>query len=111
MVRVRERAFRKGFAGDLSTAGAKVQTAGEQRFRRSLLSGKVTQATWRSEPSFYAVSTEDQTINPDLERFMAKRMNARTVELKSSHLSPISHHREVADLILEAAGAPNGRRG
>jgi len=64
----------------------------------------VTQAAWRSKPSFYAVSTEDRTINPDLERFMAKRMGAKTIELKSSHLSLISHPKEVADLILEAAG-------
>lgn len=49
-----------------------------------------------------AVSTEDRTINPDLERFMAKRMNAQTIEIKAGHLSLISHPREVADLILKA---------
>jgi len=46
----------------------------------------------------------DRTINPDLQRFMAKRMAAKTIELKSSHLSLLSHPREVSDLILEAAG-------
>ncbi len=60
--------------------------------------------TWRSKPSFYAVSTEDRTINPDLERFMAKRMGAKTIEVKSSHLSLISHPDEIARLILEATG-------
>jgi hypothetical protein len=44
-----------------------------------------------SRPSYYAVSTEDRTINPDLERFMAKRMGAKTIEVQSSHLSLISH--------------------
>jgi len=44
----------------------------------------------RSKPSFYAVSTEDRTINPDLQRFMAKRMGATTIEVKASHLSLIS---------------------
>jgi pimeloyl-ACP methyl ester carboxylesterase len=48
--------------------------------------------------------TEDRTINPDLERFMAKRMGARTIEVKASHLSLISHPEEIARLILEAAG-------
>jgi hypothetical protein len=38
------------------------------------VSGQDPQAAWRSKPSFYAVSTEDRTINPDLERFMAKRV-------------------------------------
>jgi hypothetical protein len=42
--------------------------------------------------------------NPDLERFMAKRMGATTIELKSSHVSLISHPQEVTDLILQAAG-------
>jgi hypothetical protein len=50
------------------------------------------------------LSTEDRTINPDLQRFMAKRMNAKTIEVKSSHLSLISHPDAIANLILEAAG-------
>jgi hypothetical protein len=45
-----------------------------------------------------------KTINPDLERFLAKRMNATTVELEAGHLSLVSHPKEIADLILAAAG-------
>jgi len=59
---------------------------------------------WRSKPSFYAVSTEDRTINPDLERFMAKRMGAKTIEVKASHVSLISQPEVIASLILQAAG-------
>ena len=73
-------------------------------FQKALLTGKTTQAAWRSKPSFYAVSTEDRTINPDLERFMAKRMGAKTIEVKASHLSMISHPQVITQLILEAAG-------
>jgi hypothetical protein len=51
-----------------------------------------------------AVSTEDRAINPDLERFMAKRMGAKTIEVKGSHLSLISQPDEITRLILEAAG-------
>jgi pimeloyl-ACP methyl ester carboxylesterase len=76
----------------------------QEPFHKSLLTGRTTHAAWRSKPSFYAVSTEDRTIDPDLERFMAKRMGAKTIEVKASHLSLISHPREIADLILEAAG-------
>jgi len=50
-------------------------------------------AAWRTKPSFYAVSTQDRTINPDLERFMAKRMGAKTIEIEASHLALISHSR------------------
>jgi pimeloyl-ACP methyl ester carboxylesterase len=71
-----------------------------------VLTGKTTEAAWRSKPCFYAVSTEDRTINPDLERFMAKRMGATTVEVKASHLSLLSHPQEITDLILQAAGRP-----
>ena len=60
--------------------------------------------TLPGDPSYYAVSTEDRTINPDLERFMAKRMGAKTIEVKASHLSLISHPDEITRLILEAAG-------
>ena len=76
----------------------------QEPFRKALLTGKTTNAAWRSKPSFYAVSTEDRTINPDLERFMAKRMGARTIEVKASHLSLISQPDTIAKLILEAAG-------
>jgi hypothetical protein len=68
------------------------------------IAGKTLHAALRSNPSYYAVSTEDRTINPDLERFMAKRMKAKTIEVKASHLSLISHPDEITRLILEAAG-------
>ena len=102
--RLSEAAFLRDFAGDLPEAKAKVLYAVQQPFHKALLTGRTTHAAWRSKPSFYAVSTEDRTINPDLERFMAKRMGARTIEVKASHLSLISHPQEIADLILSAAG-------
>jgi pimeloyl-ACP methyl ester carboxylesterase len=102
--RLTEPAFLRDFAGDLPEAQAKVLYAVQQPFHKALLTGKTKHAAWRSKPSFYAVSSEDRTINPDLERFMAKRMGATTIELKSSHLSLISHPQEIAGLILQAAG-------
>ena len=102
--RLSEAAFLRDFAGDLPEAKAKVLYAVQEPFQKALLAGKTTHAAWRSKPSFYAVSTEDRTINPDLERFMAKRMGAKTIEVKASHLSLISHPDEITRLILEAAG-------
>jgi pimeloyl-ACP methyl ester carboxylesterase len=102
--RLSEAAFLRDFAGDLPEAKARVLYAVQWSFHKALLAGKTTQAAWRSKPSFYAVSTEDRTINPDLERFMAKRMGAKTIEVKASHLSLISHPDEITQLILEAAG-------
>jgi pimeloyl-ACP methyl ester carboxylesterase len=102
--RLSEAAFLRDFAGDLPEAKAKVLYAVQQPFQKALLTGKTTHAAWRSKPSFYAVSTEDRTINPDLERFMAKRMGAKTIEVKASHLALISQPDAIASLILEAAG-------
>ncbi|MDR6636143.1 pimeloyl-ACP methyl ester carboxylesterase [Phyllobacterium sp. 1468] len=102
--RLTEAAFLHDFAGDLPEARSRVLYAVQQPFQKALLTGRTTQAAWRSKPSFYAVSTEDRTINPDLERFMAKRMGAKTIEVKASHLSLISKPDEIAKLILEATG-------
>ncbi|UXN60041.1 alpha/beta fold hydrolase [Phyllobacterium zundukense] len=102
--RLSEQAFLHDFAGDVPEKQAKVLFAVQAPFDKALLAGKTTQAAWRSKPSFYAVSKNDRTINPDLERFMAKRMGAKTIELESSHVSMISQPEAVAPLILEAAG-------
>lgn len=99
-----EEAFLRDFAGDLPEAKAKALFAVQWPFHKALLAGKTTHAAWRSKPSWYAVSTEDRTINPDLQRFMAKRMGAKTIEVKASHVSLISQPETIAKLILEAAG-------
>jgi pimeloyl-ACP methyl ester carboxylesterase len=100
--RLSEAAFMRDFAGDLPMAQAKMLYAVQEPFHKALLSAKTQHAAWRSKPSFYAVSTEDRTINPDLERFMAKRMGATTIEVKAGHLSLLSHPQEIADLIRRA---------
>lgn len=102
--RLSEAAFLHDFAGDLPEAKAKILYAVQGPFHKALLAGKTTHAAWRSKPSFYAVSTEDRTIDPDLERLMAKRMGAKTVEVKASHLSLVSQPDAITKLILEAAG-------
>jgi hypothetical protein len=100
--RLTEAAFLRDFAGDLPERRARALYAVQQRFRKELLAGRTTQAAWRSKPSYYAVSTQDRTINPDLERFMAHRMRAKTIEVQASHLSLISHPDAIAAPILEA---------
>jgi pimeloyl-ACP methyl ester carboxylesterase len=75
-----------------------------------LFGEKTTAAAWRSKPCWYAVSREDRTISPKLERFLATRMDASTIEIDAGHLSLISHPQEVADLILQAARVARGTR-
>ena len=101
-----ESAFVHDFAGDLPESEAKAYYAVQQPMGKAIATAKTTVAAWHDKPDWYAVSTEDRTINPDLERFMAKRMHAQTVELKSSHVSLISQPQAVANLIMKAAHVP-----
>ena len=64
---------------------------------------QVKNPAWKFKPTWYMVATEDRSINPDQERMMAKRAKARTVEVKSSHVAYMSHPKEAAKLIEEAA--------
>ena len=63
-----------------------------------------TVAAWKSKPTFYAISKQDKTTSPELERFLADRMKAKTIEVDASHVSLISKPKEIAALILLAAG-------
>jgi pimeloyl-ACP methyl ester carboxylesterase len=99
--------FLKYFANGVEPKEAKVLYAVQEPTAAALFGGRTTAAAWHSKPSWYAVSKHDETINPDLERFLAKRMNATTVELDAGHLSLVSRPKEIADLILAAAGRKN----
>ena len=101
--RLSEQAFLDHFAGDVDRPRARALYAAQQPIADTLFSGKTTVAAWRSKPTFYAVSTRDQTTSPELERFLAARMKATTIALPSSHLSMISHPQGIADLIVRAA--------
>jgi pimeloyl-ACP methyl ester carboxylesterase len=62
-------------------------------------------AAWKTIRSWYVVATEDRAINPELERYYAKRIRATTTEIKSSHVPFLSHPREVTRVIEAAANA------
>src|SRR5712672_1274559 len=99
-----EAALLRYFANGVPREKAEILYAEQEPTAASLFGGRTTVAAWRSKPSWYAVSQLDQTISPDLERFLAVRMKATKVELEAGHLSLVSHPQEIADLILAAAG-------
>jgi pimeloyl-ACP methyl ester carboxylesterase len=99
-----EEAFIHDFAGDIPEAEARTYFAVQQPMGRAITQARTTVAAWRDKPTWYVVSTEDRTINSDLERFMAKRMHAHTVEIKASHIVLISQPEAVAGLIFDAVG-------
>ena len=101
-VQLSEDAFVHDFAGDVEPARARVLAAMQGRVAEALFSARTTQAAWHSKPAYYAISTKDRTIAPELQRFLAGRMKARTVEVAASHVSMLSHPREIADLVIQA---------
>jgi pimeloyl-ACP methyl ester carboxylesterase len=95
--------FREIFAHDVSEDQTAIMAATQKPIAASAFGEPVTTATWKSIPSWYIVSTQDHAVNPELQRFMAKRINAQTTELKSSHVPFISQPEAVAGIIKAAA--------
>ena len=79
--------------------------AGSQVFNfAENFSATITIAAWRTKPSWMLVAGSDRTINPELERWYAARAKSHKVEVPgASHVVYISHPKEVAALIEEAA--------
>jgi pimeloyl-ACP methyl ester carboxylesterase len=97
-----EDAFVNDFANGVEPIQARVLYAVQGRVSETLFRDRTTVAAWRSKPAWYAISRQDRTIAPELQRFMAERMGAATVEIDAGHLSLITHPQEVTQLILDA---------
>lgn len=95
--------FRDVFCKDVKLSESRVMAATQKPIIGSAFGASVAAAAWKTIPSWYLVAQEDRAINPDLERFYAKRMGATTREVKSSHVPFISRPNVVAKLIEEAA--------
>lgn len=93
------------FAGDLSEAEQKLVWATQAVPVPDLFAQKLDGVAWKSKPSWYIVAREDRTVHPELERFVAKRMGAKTVETPTSHVPMLSKPDVVINVIREAASA------
>ena len=93
------------FAGDLSEQEQKLVWATQGVPDADLFNQRMDGTAWRSKPSWYIVAKNDRTVHPDLERFVAKRMGAKTYEADSSHVPMLSNPRLVIDVIRTAANA------
>jgi len=95
------------FAQDLSPLEKQVLFATQAPTAAAVFRAPMSDAAWRHKPSFYVVAENDRMINPDYERFAAKRMGAKILRLPTSHVPMLSKPQEVASFIAEAA-AGNG---
>src|ERR1700730_6106476 len=98
----------KAFAGDLPEQEQQLVWATHVAPDVNLFNTKAPGPAWRSKPSWYIVANHDRTVQPDLERFLAKRMNASTHAVNSSHVAMLSHPAFVVDVIRAAAKAVRG---
>ena len=95
--------FHADFAADLPADKAAFMAESQVLISADSFTHKVTTPAWKTKPTWYMVATADRSINPDQERMMAKRANAKTIEVNSSHVAYMSHPKETAKLIEEAA--------
>jgi pimeloyl-ACP methyl ester carboxylesterase len=93
------------FAGDLSSGEQKLIWATQGAPTTDLFDQKVPGTAWKVKPSWYIVAKKDRTIQPELERFCAKRMSATTYEANTSHVPMLSNPGIVVDAIRDAAKA------
>ena len=93
----------KAFAADLSPKEQDLVYAVQEPAFQKVFGDVGVNAAWKTKPSWYVVASEDNAINSELEKRMAKRANAKTTILKSSHVAMLSKPNEVLEVILDAA--------
>ena len=95
--------FPAAFAGDVKPETAAFMAASQVPWGLEALNGVVTDAAWKTKPSWYLITTEDRMIPPDAQRFMSKRAGSKVVEVQASHSVFLSKPDAVASIIEQAA--------
>jgi pimeloyl-ACP methyl ester carboxylesterase len=99
--------FVRFFAPDVRPVKARVMAAVQKPIAAGVLFDETPfdAPAWRYFPSWYLITTEDQMLPPDAQRFFAQRMAATVTSLAGSHASMVSHPDAVARFIVKAAEA------
>jgi hypothetical protein len=69
------------------------RSGGRDEQAADLFTQKLDGVAWRSKPSSYIVAAKDRTVQPERQRFVAKRMSATTPAVASSHVPMLSNPR------------------
>jgi pimeloyl-ACP methyl ester carboxylesterase len=109
-LKLTESGVRNDFAQDLTPTEKSVLFAAQGPTAGAALGGNVSVAAWKAKPSWYLVATADRAIQPTLQRAMAKTINAKTIEITSSHVAMLARPEDTANLILQAAGVVDQRQ-
>lgn len=95
--------FQEAFAHDVDATQASIMAAVQKPIAKKCFAAPLGVPAWKSKPSWFLVSDNDRLINPELQRFMVKRMSAISASVPSSHASLVSHPVEVVNLISQVA--------
>jgi pimeloyl-ACP methyl ester carboxylesterase len=106
-VYITEEGVKTVFANDLTAKQQALIYATQTPAYHTVFGDKSGAPAWKVKPTWYVVSKGDKTINPDLERFMAKRMKAKTIEVEAGHVVMSAQPKEVLKVIEEAANYKN----
>jgi pimeloyl-ACP methyl ester carboxylesterase len=93
------------FAADVPHDESVIMAATQGPTNSACFGAKITNAAWQTKPSWYIVASNDQMIQPDLERALAKKIHATTITLATSHVPMVSQPDKVADFIASAAAS------
>ena len=102
-----DKGVEEDFAQDVPDEERKLLVATQVPTQGSVLGAPMTTAAWRTKPSWFVIATNDRMIAPEQERVTAKRMNARTLTLPTSHVPMLSKPSDVAGFLNEAALGKN----
>ena len=93
------------FAADLPSSETDLMARSQVFLSVKSAGAAVSSPAWKTKPSWFIVANQDRSVNPDLERFVAKRMGAKTYDIDSSHVPMLSHPDFVLDVIRTAAAS------
>ncbi len=97
--------FHPSFAADVNAEKTAFMADSQVPWGVGALSGIISEAAWRTKPSWYLIATEDRMIPPPAQRFMSKRAGSKVVEVSGSHAIYVSQPIAVANLVENAAKA------
>ncbi|WP_327280726.1 MULTISPECIES: alpha/beta hydrolase [unclassified Streptomyces] len=95
--------FAESFAGDVPSEDARFMADSQVPWGVDALGESVTDAAWRTKPSWYLVAADDRMIPPPAQHAMAERAGATVTQAAGSHAIYVSHPEAVAELIQQAA--------
>jgi pimeloyl-ACP methyl ester carboxylesterase len=90
------------FAQHASADEARVLAAVQRPISVACIGTKAARPLWMDRPSWYLLAEQDRMINPETQRFMAARMNAKVISHQVDHTPSVTAPQAVADLVIEA---------